>query len=112
MKVLFVCSRNRLRSLTAEAIFDGRNGHEVRSVGTEAGARVRVTEGHLGWADLVFVMEKRHRDRLRQKFAEALAGKPVVCLYIPDDYEYMEEGLVDRLRGGVAPHVDFGEPAA
>jgi len=47
LKVLFVCSRNRLRSLTAETIFDGRNGHHVRSVGTEEGARIRATPGHI-----------------------------------------------------------------
>jgi predicted protein tyrosine phosphatase len=109
MKVLFVCSRNRLRSLTAETIFDGVGGHQVRSAGTEEGARVRVTAGHLGWADLIFVMEKRHLARLRAKFGDALAGKRVVCLHIPDEYAYMDEGLVDRLRGGVAPHVDFPE---
>lgn len=34
MKLLFVCSQNRLRSLTAETIFDRENGHQVRSVGT------------------------------------------------------------------------------
>jgi len=109
MKVLFVCSQNRLRSLTAETIFDGQRGHQVRSVGTEDGARVRVTAGHIGWADLIFVMEKRHRNRLDRKFREELAAKPVVCLYIPDDYEYMDEELIDRLRGGVAPHLDFGD---
>jgi predicted protein tyrosine phosphatase len=111
VKILFVCSQNRLRSLTAETIFDGQGGHQVRSAGTEEGARVRVTAGHIGWADLIFVMEKRHRDRLEKKFREALAGKPVVCLYIPDEYEYMDEELIDRLRGGVAPHVDFGGAA-
>lgn len=109
MKVLFVCSRNRLRSLTAETIFDGAGGHQVRSAGTAEGARVRVTAGHVGWADLIFVMEKRHLSRLREKLGEAIAAKPVVCLYIPDDYGYMDEELIDRLRGGVAPHVDFGE---
>ena len=109
MKVLFVCSRNRLRSLTAETIFDGAGGHQVRSAGTAEGARIRVTAGHVGWADLIFVMEKRHLGRLREKFGEEIAGKPVVCLYIPDDYDYMDEELIDRLRGGVAPHVDFGE---
>ena len=107
MKVLFVCSRNRLRSLTAETIFDGRGGHQVRSAGTEQGARVRVTAGHLGWADLVFVMEKRHLSRLQAKYGDALAGKRVVCLHIPDEYEYMDEALIERLRGGVEPHVDF-----
>jgi predicted protein tyrosine phosphatase len=111
VKLLFVCSRNRLRSLTAETIFDGVAGHQVRSAGTEPGARVRVTAGHLGWADLVFVMEKRHLSRLRQRFGDALDGKRVVCLYIPDDYAYMDEALVDRLRDGVAPHVDLGEGA-
>ena len=109
MKVFFVCSRNRLRSLTAEAIFDGAGGHEVRSAGTEAGARVRVTAGHLGWADVIFVMEKRHLARLREKFGDALAGKRVVCLHIPDEFEYMDEDLIDRLRGGVAPYVEFPE---
>lgn len=111
VKILFVCSRNRIRSLTAETIFDGAGGHQVRSVGTEEGARIRVTPGHIGWADLIFVMEKRHRMRLEEKFREKIAGKPVVCLYIPDDYAYMDEALVDRLRGAVAPHIDFGDAA-
>ena len=109
MKILFVCSRNRIRSLTAETILDGVAGHQVRSVGTEPGARIRVTAGHLGWADLIFVMEKRHASRLHEKFRDALAGKRVVCLHIPDEFEYMDDDLIDRLRGGVAPHVDFGE---
>lgn len=109
MKLLFVCSRNWLRSLTAETIFDGEGGHQVRSVGTEEGARVRVTAGHIGWADLIFVMEKRHLSRLQQKFREEVGAKRVVCLHIPDDYAYMDEALIDRLRGGVAPHVDFAD---
>ena len=111
MKVLFVCSQNRLRSLTAESIFDGVGGHQVRSVGTEEGARIRLTAGHIGWADLIFVMEKRHLNRLQKKFREEIAGKRVVCLHIPDDFEYMDEDLIDRLRGGVAPHVEFNADA-
>ena len=71
---------------------------------------MRVTGGHIGWADLIFVMEKRHVSRLQQKFGGELAGKQVVCLHIPDEYEYMDEELVDRLRGGAAPYVAFGEP--
>lgn len=108
MKVLFICSQNRLRSLTAQEIFDGEGGHQARSAGTEEGARIRVTAGHIGWADVIFVMERRHLHRLQQKFREEVAGKRVVCLHIPDDYQYMEEALIDRLRGGVEPYVDFG----
>lgn len=94
MKLLFIRSQNRLRSLTAETIFDGVGGHQVRSAGTEAGARIRVTAGHLGWADLIFVMEKRHLNRLQWKFRDALDGKRVVCLHIPDDFEYVDEDLI------------------
>lgn len=107
--MLFACSQNRLRSLTAETIFDGVAGHQVRSTGTEPEARIRVTAGHLGWADLIFVMEKRHLNRLQAKFREEIVRHRVVCLYIPDDYEYMDEELISRLGDGVAPHIEFGE---
>lgn len=111
MQILFVCSQNHLRSLTAETIFDGMNGHQVRSAGTEEGARIRVTGGHIGWADIIFIMEKRHLHRLEKKFREELSGKRVVCLHIPDDYKYMDEALIDRLRGGVEPYVEFDADA-
>ena len=66
-KLLFVGSRNKRRSLTAETIFRDEPRWQVRSAGTEEGARVKVTAGMLGWADVVVVMEKRHKERLRQK---------------------------------------------
>jgi predicted protein tyrosine phosphatase len=97
-KVLFVCSRNRRRSLTAETIFKDVPSWEARSAGTEDGARIKVTAGHLGWADVIVVMEKRHKERLRQKYPELLAEKPCVCLFIADDYEYMDAALVAELK--------------
>jgi predicted protein tyrosine phosphatase len=75
VKLLFICSRNRLRSLTAEKMFEGMTGYQARSAGTQPEARILVTAGHLGWADLIFVMEKSHLQRLQQKFPEALVGK-------------------------------------
>ena len=97
-KVLFVCSRNRRRSLTAETIFKDVANWEVRSAGTEEGARIKVTAGHLGWADVIVVMEKRHKERLFQKFPGEFGEKPCVCLFIRDDYEFMETGLITILR--------------
>jgi len=105
LKVLFVCSRNRLRSLTAESIFNGRNDHEVRSVGTEEGARIRITPGHIGWADLIFVMEKAHRNKLNRKFRAHLKGKRVICLDIPDQYDFMDPALVTLLNMKVPRHL-------
>jgi predicted protein tyrosine phosphatase len=105
LKVLFVCSRNRIRSLTAEMLLRGVPGVEARSAGTQPDARIVVTEGHAGWADVIFCMEKSHLARLRQKFPDALQGKRVVCLHIRDEYEYMDADLVDALRANLAGHI-------
>ncbi len=100
-----MCSRNKWRSLTAEKICENVSGYSVRSAGTEKGARIRVTEGLLGWADLIFVMEQKHGDRLRSKFPESLEGKKVICLQIPDNYEYMEPELVELLQAKLNPYM-------
>ena len=104
VEVLFVCSRNEIRSLTAERMLDGMPGFQARSAGTETNARVRVTAGHLGWADIIFVMEKRHRDRLAQ-FGDVLAGKKVVCLDLPDEYRYRDDALIDALQSELCGHI-------
>jgi predicted protein tyrosine phosphatase len=104
-KLLFLCSRNRWRSPTAEKIFHGIDGVHARSAGTEPGARIKVTAGHLGWADLILVMEQKHLRRLREKYAVELTGKRVVCLNIPDDYQFMQPELVERLEASVVPYL-------
>lgn len=67
MNILFVCSRNKWRSHTAEAIFKDSQIHEVRSGGTATDARIRVNDNLINWADLIFVMEKRHKQILQEK---------------------------------------------
>ena len=104
-KLLFICSRNKFRSLTAERLFDGFSLYQVRSAGTQPGARIVVTEGHVGWADLIFCMEKSHLSRLRQKFPEAMQGKRAICLHIPDEYEFMQAELIDELQAKLAAHI-------
>lgn len=74
-------------------------------MGTQPDARIVITEGHIGWADLIFVMEKSHLNRMRRKFPEALQGKQVITLFIPDDYEFMQAELLDELRGKLEPYV-------
>ena len=104
-KLLFVCSRNRMRSLTAEKIFSGIPGYEVRSAGTQPLARIVITEGHIRWADIIFVMEKSHLNRLRQDFPCALDGKRVIALHIPDEYQFMQPELIEELETQVALHL-------
>ena len=108
-KLLFVCSQNKLRSLTAERLFEGVPGYQVRSVGTQPDARIVITEGHIGWADLVFVMERSHLNRIRRKYPEALQGKRVITLYIPDEYDFMQPELLDELRCKLGPYINFSD---
>src|SRR6187401_1181574 len=108
-KLLFVCSRNRLRSLTAEKLFEGFPLYQVRSVGTQPDARIVITEGHIGWADIIFVMEKSHLNRMRLKYPQALEAKRVITLHIPDDYTFMQPELIDELRAKLEPYVQLPE---
>jgi predicted protein tyrosine phosphatase len=52
---------------------------------------------------VIFVMEPAHRRRLAARFRAALKDKKVVCLGIPDDYDYLQPELVDLLKRKVAP---------
>lgn len=107
IKLLFICSRNKWRSLTAEKIFDKVNGYDVRSAGTKANARIKVTEGHIGWADLIFVMEKKHSRRIKDKFNDVIYNKKIICLDIADDYEFMDEKLIELLKSRVSEHINI-----
>ena len=111
IKLLFICSRNRWRSPTAERLFDGVPGCRARSAGTEPAARVRVSEKMLAWADVIFCMERRHAQRLRERFAGALEGKEIHVLDIPDDYEYMDPELIEMLQTALSDH-GFPPPEA
>ena len=102
--LLFVCSRNQWRSPTAEKIFQKEADLNVRSAGTSSSARRKVSEKDLQWADLIFVMEKRHLAQLRRKFGHELHEDKVVVLHIPDEYEFMDPALVELLRDLVTPY--------
>jgi predicted protein tyrosine phosphatase len=99
---LFICSQNKLRSPTAEAVFASWPGVETDSAGTNNDAETPLTPEQIDWADIIFVMEKTHRNKVSKKFRKHLNGKRVVCLDIPDDYDYMQPELVKLLEAKVA----------
>ncbi len=107
--LLFICTANKLRSPTAENLYRNFPGYEAKSAGIDAGCPRRVTEGLLGWADLIFVMEKRQRDYVRRKFPEAIAGKRIINLHIPDEYEYNDPDLIDLLKANLSPYIPVPE---
>jgi len=97
MNILFVCSRNQWRSPTAEAIYKNRSGINARSAGTDPSARIKLTAKTILWADQIFVMEKKHRQRMLEKFPEESASKPIINLDIPDNYTFMDPELVEEI---------------
>lgn len=89
-RILFICSQNRLRSPTAELVFSAYAGLECASAGLNNDAENPVTPELLAWADVIFVMEEAHRNKLSSKFKKYIGKARVICLDIPDDYEYMD----------------------
>ena len=102
-RVLFLCSRNRLRSPTAEQVFAAWPHVETDSAGLAADADTPLSVEQLDWAELIMVMEPAHRRRLLMQHRERLKGKRVVVLGIRDDYDFMQPELIELLLRKAGP---------
>ncbi len=102
-RLLFICAQNRLRSPTAEVIFGRRQDLEVASAGTAPDAECPLSQDLLEWASLIFVMERQQKKNLQSRFGARLKGKRIVCLGIPDRYDYMQPELIEALNAKVLP---------
>jgi predicted protein tyrosine phosphatase len=111
MNVLFVCSQNRLRSPTGEQVFADWPGITTASAGTNADAEEPLTGEWVEWADLIFVMEKTHRNKVQKKFRTNIKSTRVVCLHIPDEYECMDPDLIRILKAKVSPYLPSHTPS-
>lgn len=98
MRILFVCSENRLRSPTAEAVFSRYEGIEALSAGTNADCETPVSGDLLEWADVILVMEETHKTRLSRRFGPLLKNKKLAVLNIPDHFPFMDRLLVEILE--------------
>lgn len=103
MRVLFVCTANKLRSPTAEAVFRDFPGIEALSAGTDSEAPRPLTKELVATADLIFAMETHHRERIRRKFKERPADSRIITLHIPDEYERDDPALIELLRQRAGP---------
>jgi predicted protein tyrosine phosphatase len=110
LKLLFLCSRNQRRSVTAESLFRGADVYEVKSAGTDPGATVRVKQPHVEWADIIFAMEHKHLQFVQAHFGKSLAGKRLICLEIPDKYGGMSLELVEVLRKRLRLYLHLPSP--
>ena len=101
MNLLFVCTENKLRSPTGEEVFSEYEGINAIGGGTNKDAATPVSGDLIEWADIVFVMEKSHRNKVSKKFKELLKGKRLICLDIPDEFDRMEPQLIQLLKSRV-----------
>ncbi|MEM6630400.1 MAG: phosphotyrosine protein phosphatase [Bacteroidota bacterium] len=103
MNILFVCSGNKHRSLTAEDYFSAiYSQHSFASAGTnitlcQKEGTTPISEELVLWADFVLVMEERHRKEVR-KLVELKHGTKVTVLGIPDRFRYYEKKLIQLLQ--------------
>ena len=93
---LFICSKNQWRSPTAESLFKNHPVHTARSAGTNNHARIHVNQKMINWADVLFVMERKHRDIISERFI--ISNQPVIVLEIPDDYQFGDPELIEILQ--------------
>ncbi|WP_223807097.1 low molecular weight protein tyrosine phosphatase family protein [Montanilutibacter psychrotolerans] len=105
--VLFVCSRNQWRSPTAEQVWKRHPAVRARSAGTSPNARRPISAADVQWADVIVVMENKHRDRVVAQFAWLVEHKAIHVLGIPDEYKYMDPELMEELTQSVGALLDL-----
>ena len=103
IKVLFVCSKNQWRSPTGEAVFRKDAGLSVRSAGTARSAKRKLSVADIRWADVILVMEDKHKSRIRAEFRDEVRYKALHVLDIPDEYRFMDDDLVELIRAKAEP---------
>ncbi len=105
MNFLFICSKNQWRSPTAEAVYRRGSRINVRSAGTSTKAKRSVSLKDIAWADMIFVMEKKHKQILSRQFPHDIGQTEVIILDIPDEYQFMDGELVELLKDGVERYI-------
>ena len=68
------------------------------SAGLNNDAEITLTKELVEWAETIFVMEKAQKNKLQKKFRKNLNKQRVICLDIPDDYEFMQPDLIKILE--------------
>lgn len=104
LRVLFVCALNQWRSPTAELLYRDDPRLHVRSAGVRPESRRRVTEGDLRWADVIFVMEREHQDRIREEFRGKKLPE-IRVLDVTDAHPYMHLELQKLLYAAIDPEL-------
>ena len=102
-KLLFVCTMNQWRSPTAEKIYSDDARVNVRSRGTSRKAVQSLCGKDILWADMIMVMETKHRQQIRSRFPGKSKYSDIRVLEIPDEYRFMDPELIQLIHESVEP---------
>jgi predicted protein tyrosine phosphatase len=118
VNILFVCTKNLSRSTTAEMIYKEHSDLNVKSAGTEPSTGEEQTAGseqssateltaeNINWADLIFVMEEKHKQTMIERFPIEIEQKKIVVLDIQDKYKFMDDELIQEIKTKVSKYID------
>ncbi len=99
MNILFLCTANIQRSKTAEELFsaaDKTNVYRSAGLSTKYVRKARstmCTEEMLQWANVVYVFEQLHIERIREYTGDVYLHK-ITNLEIEDNYKYFQRELI------------------
>jgi len=77
--------------------------YHARSAGTSDSARIKITQPLIDWADIIFVMEQRHKQILVERF---VMDKQVDVLDIPNEYRYLDPELIEMIKTSVSQYLE------
>ncbi|MCF2856671.1 phosphotyrosine protein phosphatase [Pseudoalteromonas sp. SMS1] len=103
--ILFICSRNQWRSPTGEQVWKHHPALNVRSAGTSQKAKKTVKVHDIQWAEIIFVMEEKHKRRLKSQFTRVTTHKDIRVLDVPDEYQFMDHALIQIFKEVVGMHL-------
>mgnify|MGYP006286134839 FL=1 len=93
MHILFICNQGKNRSKTAARLF--KNSCSTNFAGLYCPKPV--THEQLACADVIVVMEEKHRREIAERFPSIYLQKRIRLLGIPDIYRYGQPELIEML---------------
>ncbi|MCB1144526.1 MAG: phosphotyrosine protein phosphatase [Leptospiraceae bacterium] len=105
LNLLFICSGNRDRSPTSQTAFKNA-AYNIRTAGTSKDAVHRITIEDVNWANIIFVMEEKHKNRILTEFNRPLQFKSIHVLDIPNEYKKDDSQLIQLLQEKVSAYLE------
>lgn len=106
LNILVVCGRNKRRSKTAEMIFKSRETFKIKSAGLSPKSQSQISESKIEWSDAIMVMEDNHKNRISGQYRH-LELPPIFVLHIEDEFEYMDEELIQLLKERIPSTIKY-----